>query len=102
MALENRLADQVALITGGGGEIGTAIALRLASEGSAVVIGDLDPAKAEETARKVIAQGGRASFVGVDVSDPLACEAAVAVAMQSFSTSGVWARRLSRAARLAT
>jgi NAD(P)-dependent dehydrogenase (short-subunit alcohol dehydrogenase family) len=84
MGLSNRLEGQIALITGGGGEIGTAIALRLASEGSAVVIGDLEPQKAEATAQKVIAHGGRASFVGVDVSDPVACEAAVAVAMTSF------------------
>ncbi|MDB5544497.1 MAG: short-chain dehydrogenase/reductase [Hyphomicrobiales bacterium] len=84
MGLSNRLEGQVALITGGGGEIGTAIALRLASEGSAVVIGDLEVEKAEATAQKVIAQGGRASFVGVDVSDPAACEAAVAAAMASF------------------
>jgi len=84
MNLAHRLQGQVALITGGGGEIGTAIALRLAAEGSAIVVGDLGPQKAEETAQKVIAQGGRATAIGVDVSDPAACEASVAFAMQSF------------------
>jgi len=84
MNLAHRLQGQVALITGGGGEIGTAIALRLAAEGSAIVVGDLDPQKAEETAQKVIAQGGRATAMGVDVSDPAACEASVAFTIKSF------------------
>jgi short-subunit dehydrogenase len=84
MNLTHRLQGQVALITGGGGEIGTAIALRLAAEGSAIVVGDLEPQKAEETAQKVIVQGGRATAIGVDVSDPAACEASVAFAMKSF------------------
>jgi NAD(P)-dependent dehydrogenase (short-subunit alcohol dehydrogenase family) len=84
MNLANRLQGQVALIAGGGGEIGTAIALRLAAEGSAVVVGDLEKAKAEETAQKITAQGGRATATQVDVSDPASCEAAVAFAMTSF------------------
>jgi NAD(P)-dependent dehydrogenase (short-subunit alcohol dehydrogenase family) len=84
MNLANRLQGQVALITGGGGEIGTAIALRLAAEGSAVVIGDLDQAKAEVTAKKVIAAGGQATGAQIDVSDPASCEAIVAFAMTSF------------------
>lgn len=84
MNLANRLQGQVALITGGGGEIGTAIALRLAAEGSAIVVGDLELAKAEETAAKVIAQGGRATAAQVDVSDAASCEAIVAFAMKSF------------------
>ena len=84
MNLTNRLQGQVALITGGGGEIGTAIALRLAAEGSAVVVGDLELDKAEATAQKVIAQGGRATAAQVDVSDAASCEAIVAFAMTSF------------------
>lgn len=84
MSLENRLAGQVALITGGGGEIGTAIALRLAAEGSAVVIGDLDPAKAQATVEKIVSQGGQAAGTGVDVSNPQSCAAAVDFAMASF------------------
>ena len=84
MNLVNRLEGQVALITGGGGEIGTAIALRLAAEGSAIVVGDLELAKAQATADKVIAQGGRATAAQIDVSDAASCEAIVAFAMQSF------------------
>ena len=49
MASDTRMAGRVALITGGGGEIGSAIAARLASASAAVAVGDLDPAKAEAT-----------------------------------------------------
>jgi NAD(P)-dependent dehydrogenase (short-subunit alcohol dehydrogenase family) len=80
----SRLKGQVALITGGGGEIGTAIALRLASEGAAVVPADLEPEKAEATARKVIAAGGSAFATGLDVANPESCQRAVETAMSSF------------------
>ena len=82
--LNDRLAGHVALITGGGGEIGTAIALRYASEGASIAVADLEPSKAEETARKVVEAGGKAIGLGVDVSDPESCAAAVAGAMEAF------------------
>ncbi|MDO9442849.1 MAG: SDR family oxidoreductase [Beijerinckiaceae bacterium] len=84
MTLNDRMAGHVALITGGGGEIGTAIALRLASEGASIAVADLEPEKAEVTAQKVIAAGGRAVGLGVDVANPESCEAAVAGAMKAF------------------
>jgi NAD(P)-dependent dehydrogenase (short-subunit alcohol dehydrogenase family) len=80
----DRLNGHVALITGGGGEIGTAIALRLSREGADVAVSDLDPAKAEATAQKVIAAGGRASASSIDVSTPESCEAAVEAAVAAF------------------
>lgn len=46
-ASERRLQGQVALPTGGGGEIGAAIARRFLAEGAAVMLGDLVPEKAE-------------------------------------------------------
>lgn len=74
---QGRMNGCVALITGGGGEIGTAIALRLAQEGAQIAVADLDPSKAAATAQKVIAAGGRATSTDVDVSQPESCEAAV-------------------------
>lgn len=84
MSMAGRMSGQVALITGGGGEIGTAIAMRFAAEGAQVTIGDLDPAKAEVTAQKVRDAGGQASAIGVDVSKPESCEKAVAAAVDAF------------------
>jgi NAD(P)-dependent dehydrogenase (short-subunit alcohol dehydrogenase family) len=84
MTIEGRMTGHVALITGGGGEIGTAIALRLASEGASIAVADLDPQKAEVTAQKVIAAGGKAAATGVDVSKAESCEAAVEATMAAF------------------
>ena len=62
-----RLAGKVALITGGGGAMGGAQARLFAREGAAVCIADLFPEKAETVAREIVAEGGRAIGVGLDV-----------------------------------
>lgn len=55
-----KLAGKVALVTGSGRGIGREIALKLAAEGAAVVVNDLDAAPAEETIEAVKALGGTA------------------------------------------
>jgi len=63
------LEKRVALVTGGGGAgTGRAIVLRLAAEGMAVVVADIDQDGGQETVRRVRAAGGRASFVPADVT----------------------------------
>jgi NAD(P)-dependent dehydrogenase (short-subunit alcohol dehydrogenase family) len=61
----NRLEGKVAVITGGVQGIGRAVALRCASEGAAVVVGDLQDDDA--TAQEIVAAGGRAVHVTMDV-----------------------------------
>lgn len=62
------LVDKVAIVTGGGGAgSGRAIALRLAREGSLVVVSDIDEAAGAETVRQIEAGGGRAAFCKADV-----------------------------------
>ncbi len=78
MANATSMAGRVALVTGGGGEIGSAISKRLAGAGAAVAIGDLEPGKAVETAAAIKAAGGTAIGFGLDVGDPASAEAAVA------------------------
>ncbi|HMK87785.1 MAG TPA: SDR family oxidoreductase [Steroidobacteraceae bacterium] len=63
------LSDQVAVVTGGGGGIGRAIALALASVGAHVVIGDIVPERCEETAARVRELGCSALPVPTDVMD---------------------------------
>lgn len=58
----------VALVTGGGGDIGRAIALRLARMSAAVAIVDRDEAAASATAQLVEKAGARALAIRADVS----------------------------------
>ena len=64
VALTQRLAGRVAVVTGGASGIGLASAKRLAAEGAYVVVADLDPDSGETAAKEV---GG--SFVPVDVAE---------------------------------
>lgn len=72
-------AERTAVVTGGGSPrgIGRALAHRLAREGWAVAVLDLDGAAASAVAQEVAAAGGRAVGVGVDVADPGSVDAAV-------------------------
>ncbi|WP_328767482.1 SDR family NAD(P)-dependent oxidoreductase [Streptomyces sp. NBC_00286] len=63
-------SPRVAVVTGAGRGIGAATALRLAAEGTAVGVLDVDAETAEATAERVRAAGGRAHPVVADVGDP--------------------------------
>jgi 3-oxoacyl-[acyl-carrier protein] reductase len=66
--------DRVALITGGGRGIGLAIAKRLARNGNAICLTDLDREPAEAAAAAIESEGGRALALAGDVSSPEDCE----------------------------
>ena len=59
---------QVALITGGGGGIGGAVAHRMAAAGMTVVIADYDHAAAETVTDEISATGSTADALRVDVT----------------------------------
>jgi len=69
--------SRVAIVTGGARGIGAATALRLAADGMAVGVLDLDEAGAKATAEQITANGGKALAVAADVSDADAVQAAV-------------------------
>ncbi|GAA1591414.1 3-oxoacyl-ACP reductase FabG [Actinomadura kijaniata] len=70
--------QRVAVVTGGARGIGAATAARLARDGFAVAVCDLDEAACAATVERIAADGGRALAVGVDVADRERVEAAVA------------------------
>jgi NAD(P)-dependent dehydrogenase (short-subunit alcohol dehydrogenase family) len=79
-----RLEGKVAIITGTAGGIGRAAALRFAQEGAAVVAADVIADANEDTVDQVLAAGGRAVAVTVDVTDSASVEAMVARAEDEF------------------
>ena len=69
--------QRVAIVTGAARGIGAATARRLAEDGLAVAVVDLEEAAAKGTVDAIEAAGGRALAVGADVSDAAQVEAAV-------------------------
>ena len=79
-----RLRQRVALVTGGGGAIGSATALRLAADGASVVIADRDPAAADGAVARVCVEGGEAIAQVGDIGEPAGAQAAVDAAGDRF------------------
>jgi 3-oxoacyl-[acyl-carrier protein] reductase len=77
MSESNSTGARVAIVTGAARGIGAAVAKRLAQDGFAVGVVDLDEAAGKATVEAIEAAGGRALAVGADVSDAEQVEAAV-------------------------
>ena len=76
-----RFEGQTAIVTGAARGIGEAIARRLASEGAAVMIADVDDVSAEATAEEI---GELAIAQRLDVTEPVSWDAAVRAALDRW------------------
>ena len=72
------LSGKVAVITGAGSGLGRGMAIRLAEEGVAVAVLDLNLAGAQQTVDAIVNGGGRGLAVETDIADYAACESGVA------------------------
>ena len=79
-----KLAGKVAIISGSGRGIGRALALKLASDGAAVVVNDLDEAPAAEVVAAIAAAGGRAVACVGNVTAPDFGDRFVKTALDAF------------------
>ncbi|SIR62956.1 3-oxoacyl-ACP reductase FabG [Micromonospora avicenniae] len=68
---------RVAIVTGAARGIGAATARRLATDGMAVAVVDIEESATKETVDAIVAAGGRALGVGADVADRGQVKAAV-------------------------
>lgn len=79
------LRGKAALVTGGSGDLGTAIAKALARAGADVAVSYVgERERAERAAAAVEALGSRAWTVQLDQADPEAAEAVIAATVQQF------------------
>lgn len=79
-----RLADKVAVVTGGASGIGAACVRALAREGAAVLVTDLDEAGGRTLVDEVAATGGEARFLRQDVADEPGWVDAVALLREAW------------------
>jgi 3-hydroxybutyrate dehydrogenase len=83
------LNNKVALVTGAASGIGEQCARKLASLGAAVVIADLNLDNAQKVADSIVATGGRALAVAMDVTNEEAVNSGIERAVKEFGSIDV-------------
>ena len=79
-----RVDGKVALVSGAARGIGAATAKLLAQEGAAVVLGDVLEKEGQETAAPIVAAGGRATFIPLDVARPENWQQVIAATVAAY------------------
>ncbi len=80
----NSLENKVALITGAASGIGRESAIRMATDGAAIMCADLDIEGAKTTANVIAQQGGMAEAMELDVAEEAAVKAAIHDTAETF------------------
>lgn len=81
----SELQNKVALVTGGGRDIGRAVSLRLAAEGAAVALNYFDnPEDAQATLKMITGKGGKAVTIQGDMTKAADAQRFVAEARKAF------------------
>jgi meso-butanediol dehydrogenase / (S,S)-butanediol dehydrogenase / diacetyl reductase len=80
----NRFDGRAAFVTGGAHGIGRATVHRLAQEGAAVTVADIDDEAAHRVAGEVTAEGREALAIHCDVTDPELVDAAITASVERF------------------
>lgn len=81
-----RLANKVAIITGGGSGMGRVASLLFAREGAKVTVADIDPKTGEEAVAEIQKAGGEAMFVPVNVADEAQVQRMVSATVERFGS----------------
>ncbi len=81
--------DKVVVVTGAASGIGRATAQKFAEEGARVVVADVDAARGEEAAAAIRAQGGRADFMPIDMTNTASIDAFGAAVQAKFGAVDV-------------
>ncbi len=84
MAAGHLLEGRVAIVSGGGGEIGGAISSLFAHEGARVFVLDVSMEKAQASVDAIAADGGEAMAFSADITDPEQAKGAVAACVARF------------------
>ena len=82
MSTQHRLADKIAIVTGGSSGIGAETARQFARHGADVMLCDVDDGAGASVVAEILADGGRAAYHHLDVTDEAAWEAVVEAVMQ--------------------
>jgi NAD(P)-dependent dehydrogenase (short-subunit alcohol dehydrogenase family) len=85
MKMDYHLAGNMAVVTGGGGAIGGAIAGALAEQGVSIAIWDIDQTAAELKAAEINSAGGKAIGLKCDVTAKASLESAFLLTLKEFS-----------------